>query len=342
MKTENLILLAVGGGLVLAMSKKKDSPATNAVVASTEAISAAAQSGGADAVKKEMKAQTNELMSTVLPGSSVRGIVRSFGVGQIAANPPMTKPIDLAMSANYGPFSPKNPPSPKQFAILYAVSPASAAAAMPAGTATSYIKAITADAGLFALAKETDPQKRIYNLLSLLSPNQQRVFAANCSFRTLPILELPPLNGTSARKLGSEIVSAAIARAEGKMTAEQLDAIAKPKIKALQDLAAKTKSPGSVLSVIRALEATALSAPSTYSVEARKAVQYSNMVMAMKLNRKAVVQFNQEVSSHGLPKNQAGKSAAQAAEEAAEKAGRKGAQEFDSEAVEKLLRKAIK
>lgn len=343
MKTKDLLLLVGGGAILYSLGKKKDSPATSAVIASSEAINAASQAakGDANATAREAQAQAKRIMTALIPSHTVKGIVQSYRVGA-------TKPFDLAISSNYGPFSPKNPPSPKQFAILYAVSPASAKSVIPAGTAQSYLKAIQADAGIFALAKETDAQKRIYNLLSLLSPNQQREFAANCAFRALPYLEQPPLKSTAARKLGGEIVQASIARAEGKISAEQLEALTKPKIAALNELATKAKAPAFALSTIRALEACALSAPAAYSGEARKAVQYSNMVLSMKLSRKAASEFNQEVAQYmakgtqhlNLPEN-AGKSAAQVEKELMEKARRKSAQEFDSEAVEKLLKKAL-
>lgn len=351
MKTNTILLLALGGGALYAFSKKKDTPLSSAAIASSEAVNAAAQAApkndAAKAAAREVQAQSKHIMSALLP-NAVKGLSDDIQVGKVNPEPRPIRPIDIALSNHYGPFSPKNPPSPKQFAILYSVSPASAKAALPAGTAQSYLKAITADPGLVALAKESDAQKRVYNLLSLLSPNEQRAFAANCAYRSLPYLDLPPLKGTAARKLGGEIVAAAIARAEGKITAEQLEKLTKPKIAALHEIAAKAKAPAFAISTIRGLESVALSVPAAYSAEARKAVQYSNMVLSMKLNRKAAIEFNQEVASYmakgtqhlNLPGNK-GKSAAQVAEEAAEKARRKGAQEFDSEAIEKLLKKAM-
>jgi hypothetical protein len=363
------MMILLGGGIaVLALTgKKKENAATAAMLTSNAAINAAAAavpSGqSAAAATKEAKAQVDDIFHSVAPhgvkgiGKIYKrdGVGRRFRVGAAAAAAPKTPPLKLALSEKYGPFSPKNPPSPKQFAIMYSISPTIAASTIPAGTASSYAAAIKADAGLLTLAKETDAQRRIYNMVSLLSPNDQRIFASNCSFRSLDLLDLGPMKGTGAKKLGSEIVSASIARAEGKMTAAQLEAIAKPRIKALQEIATKKGAPAFASSTIQALEATALSAPATYTAEARKIVQYSNMMQAIRMNRQAAVQFDREVSSmmaraeaaapaagRGAAKATEGSArAAEGAARAEEQSARKAAQEADADILQRLLRKAL-
>lgn len=339
MKTGKLFpYMLVGGGLFFFLSRGKKkvpadlSAAAQASNAAIRAVSAAAKPHqAASAAREEALVQLRELKAE-LSSSAVKGI------GEVQLLPP---------SDRMAPFSKTNPPHAYQFAVIYSISPDLAKFVTPEELWPTYAKGIIKNPTLLKLAEETNLEAKIMNVLSLLTPNRQRMFAAKCAFRAAQIFGSEAFHGTDAKKLALDTINTIRARADKKITAAQMDALNKPRLKKLRQISSVVGKPQSAELAIEALEKASITSTVATTAEEKRISHYLDMLMSVEKSKGAYQAAQRELAQKAptLPKKappgkfvpSARKSAAEAAE-AADTAARNAGRKFDTEFLEKLLK----
>jgi len=321
--------LLVGGGLFFLFSqnkKRSTSDLTSAAFTSRSSLQAAKATSTFEAeASAQLKDLTQELTAQVVQG---------FRVGEAALLPP---------SDRVAPFSKTNPPRAYQFAVLYSISPDLAKLVTPEELWPVYAKGIVNNPTLLKLAEETNVEAKIFNSLSLLSPQRQRMFAAKCAFRSAQLFEGGVFKGTNAKQLALDAVSTIRARADQKITAAQMEALNKPRIKQLREISIRNGKPSYAELAIDSIEKASLTSPSALSAEEKRVSHYLDMLMSVEKSRAAHGALAASVksppmkASPGLPSKGVTKGATEAAE-AAEKAARLTERKVEIDFLEKLLR----
>lgn len=327
----------IGGGLLLFSRGKKKVPpdlaaaaqASNAAIRAVAASVKPHQAGSAS--RQEALAQLNDLKSE-LTSSSVKGI------GEVQLVPP---------SDRVAPFSKANPPHAYQFAVIYSLSPDLAKLVTPEALWPVYAKGIISNPTLLKLAEETRLDAKIMNLLSLLSPQRQRMFAAKCAFRAAQVFGTEAFHGTDAKKLAAETINTIRARAEQKISAEQMEKLNGPRLKKIRQISAVIGKPEAAELAIDAMEKASLTSSISTTVEEKRVSHYLDMLMSVEKSRGAYIAAERKLaqSAPKIPRKvPSGKyvpsmrKGATEAAEAADTAARNAGKKFDTEFLQKLLK----
>lgn len=337
MKMGKLLPYALIGGIFFLSKKKRKIPPdlAAATLASNAAIRTAAARAHQSAIgaKEEMAAQLRDIVHELAPSS-----VQGYSVGDANLIPP---------SDRVAPFSPKNPPLPFQFAVLYSISPDLAKHVTPESLWPTYAKGIVNNPTLLKIAEETSIEAKIINALALLSPHRQRMFAAKCAFRSAQVFGSELFDGTKAKQLATDAINTVRARADQKITAAQMEALNGPRIKQLKQISAVVGNPSYANLAIEAIEKASLTSAIATSAEEKRISHYLDMILSIEKSRAAHVTKaleNARMTPKSTVKAPSGKltpsvkKGATEAAEAAEKAARNAGRKFDAEFLEKLLR----
>jgi hypothetical protein len=335
MKMSKLLpYVLLGGGFFLLISRKKKAPSdlSAAAFASNAAISAAASAAkpgqAAAAARGEASSQLKDLTQEMTAQA-----VKGYRVGEASLVPPST---------NVAPFGKSHPPLPYQFAVLYSLSPDLAKLLTPEALWPVYAKGIVKNPTLLKLAEETSVEKKVINALALLSPQRQRMFAAKCAFRSAQLFDVEAFKGTNAKQLALDAVNTVRARADQKISAAEMEALNKPRLKQLRELSLRKGKPAFAELAIDAIERASGTSAEATTAEEKRVSHYLDMLLSVEKSGGAQVALAHEATyrtkfAEDVPRlstSQASKGASEAAEKAARNVERKTEVEF----LEKLLR----